>query len=89
MHVYVFLIDSFLFLLIILWVWSVHRSGSYQVTSEGDSGNPLIDSFSPVSSPTKPQLNSDDTTTTTEELKDNYRLVLWVWLLLWVWFARE
>ncbi len=49
---------------------SVYRSGSYKVTvSDGDSGNPLIET-SPDGTPTKPPLNKDNT----EELKENYRL---------------
>ena len=40
------------------------------MTSEGDSGNPLIDPSSPSASPSKtPQSNSEST----EELTDNYR----------------
>ncbi len=49
---------------------SVYRSGSYKVTvSDGDSGNPLIET-SPDGTPTKSPLNKDNT----EELKENYRL---------------
>lgn len=61
---------------------SLFRSGSYSF-SEGDSGNPLLNTSSEFSTPTKScetSLNNEENIMvdgeTEEELSDNYRFVL-------------